>query len=139
VAFNDIIVRRTGTTSISILAADADSNYILELEIGTTDKGVAITGEIESHDIRQRDMAYLFAVDIDANYADATMPVLTLTLTNHEGQENVYTRTPTGSGNKRLHHFGTRMNAAVSIRAKLEIESTKADEILSLELGYIAK
>ena len=136
---NDIIVRETGATTRSLFAADAESRYILQLEEGLLDHETAITGVAETHDIRQRDMAYIFGVDIDPNYSTSTMPAYTITLTDNDGKTNEYTMTPTASDNVREHHIGTRMNRPVSIRAKVAIESTKADELVALALGYMGK
>lgn len=136
VGLNDIVVKQKGGSARTILAADAVNFYILELGDGVNDNGSAIVAEVESHDLRARNMAMIHEVDIDAVYS-GNPPAYTLTLTDHNGGTQAYTRTPSSSDDIRLHKIGCRFNQPVSMRAKLSMSALAAHELLSMEILYI--
>ena len=136
VGLNDIVVKQKGGAARTILAADSVNFYILELGDGVNDNGSAIVAEVESHDLRARNMAMIFEVDIDAVYS-GNPPAYTLTLTDHMGGTQVYTRTPASSDDIRLHRIGCRFNQPVSMRTKLSMSALAAHELLSLEILYV--
>ena len=132
---NDLVVRRTGGTFKTVLAASGDSNYVMELGKGTTDDGTAITAEVETQDLQTPTKAFIHQVDIDAYYP-STVPTYSLTLTNHEGDTVSYSLTPSASGNIREHRTGCRLRSPVSVRAKLIQVSTEADELRAITIKF---
>ncbi len=135
VVFNDIIVRRTGATTISILAADAGSNYILELEIGTTDNGKAIVGEVETHDLPVDGQIHIDEVKIDANFANNVSP-FAIKIIDHAGTEHDFSISPSSVYSPRGYRTGCRVTSLNRIRMKIQHRAVAADELVALSVDY---
>jgi len=136
VALNDIILRETGGTFRTVLAADAENNYVLELNVGTTDNNRPVVTEEETHDLRAADMAGVDEVEVDAKYIGTATPY-EVTVTDHNGQTYEYTIRPVNSNSLRGHRVGCRVFSPVSVRVKLVSSHVLQDELLGIGVGYI--
>ena len=133
--FNDMIVKPLGGSFRSILAADADSNYILELESGATDNGLAIEGIVEPHYLSVSGEVAIEDVAVRGSYA-ASPASYQITLTNHVGQEAVYSLNPSDSNDLRGHHTGCRMLSTDRIKVKIQQWSVDEDEFRGFRITY---
>jgi len=132
---NDIIVRKTGATTRTLLAADAESNYILELEDGLTDNGKAIVGIAETHDLIVRNQVHLNEVEIDANFSTNVAPFL-VTVIDNAGVEYNFSISPGNIYDPRSYRTGCRVTSLNRIRMKLQHRAVAADELLALSVKY---
>lgn len=132
---NALVVRRTGATIRSLLAADAESNYILELENGTTDNGKAITGEVETHDLPVDGQIHIDEVKIDANFPNNVSPYA-VTVIDNAGVEYDFAISPSNVSNPRGYRIGCRVTSLNRIRMKLLHRAVVADELLALTVSY---
>ena len=138
VTLNDLIVRQIGTEYKTLYAADAVNKYILKLNTGTADNDEDITAEIETHPFRGKNRMSLYMVEIDAYYP-STVPTYTVTITDHSGNEDAYTLSPTGSEDIRGHHTGVRVTSDPQARVKLSHDTQLANELLSIAVGYVER
>ena len=138
VPLNDIIVRKTGGTYRTILAADATNAYVLELNTGTTDNGLPIDCTIETHDLRGKDLIAVDAVSIDAKYVGTSVSYK-VTLTDHIDREYSFQLSPTSGNDIRGHRTGCRILSPVSVRVKVESSHVVQDELLGITVEFIGR
>jgi hypothetical protein len=138
VAINDIAIVNVGDEFRQLLAADATAGWIMELNDGDTDNGAAITGEDEWHDIPAPNNAFISQIDVDGEYTDtANMPTLAVSVSDDLGNTVSGTMTPTGNGDIRGQRMGLRMKGPRSVRATVEMTSTKRDKIRGVTVSYV--
>jgi len=136
---NDVIVRKTGSTFKTLLAASADTSYIFELNTGTLDDGSPIVAEVETHDLRLPERVMLHQVQlVPGSYASAP-PVYELTLTDHRGQAHFYELHPASSDDVRGHRVGCRLVSAPQARAQVTMRTVNEDELLGLAVHYAGR
>lgn len=137
VGLNDIAVVTAGDDFQTVYALDAENGYILELRAGTLDHLTAVTAYWESHDLTAPSQAMIYQLDLDGYYPDeSAIPTYTWLLTDHAGNTQSGTLTPTANDDVRGHRTGTRLKGAVSVRAKVTQVSTKADILRGLVISY---
>jgi len=137
VGLNDIAVVTAGDDFQTVYALDAENGYILELRTGTLDEATAITAYLESHDLTAPSQAMIYQLDLDGYYPDeSAIPTYTWLLTDHAGNTQSGTMTPTANDDVRGHRSGTRLKGAVSVRAKVTQVSTKADKLRSIVISH---
>ena len=132
---NDVVVRKTGGTFRSLFAADAESNYVLELEGGTDDNGAAIEAAVETHDIEVSGEVAVEDVAVQGFYPSSP-PQYDGILTNHIGEEKGFSINPSSSEDIRGHHTGVRLRSTGRIRAKVTQRSLDEDELRSISVRY---
>ncbi|MHA2043472.1 MAG: hypothetical protein ACW99G_01685 [Candidatus Thorarchaeota archaeon] len=119
VGLTDIDVISSGDDFQQVYAADAESEYILELRKGDTDNGTGITSWWETHDLVYPSQAMIYQIDIDAWYPSTSfIPDYDWTLTS--GQEETVTGSMTGiqsSEDIPGHRMGTQLKRGTSVRA----------------------
>lgn len=135
VDLNDIIVRKSGGTFRTLLAASADDNYILELNTGNTDNGSPILAEAETHDLRMPDRVKFHDLAVAGDY-ETTPPLYEVFLRDHLGNEVMFELHPTSSDDVRGHRTGVRLVSSPQARARVTMRSVNEDELLSLSIGY---
>jgi hypothetical protein len=135
---NDIVVRRTASEFRTMLAADAENAYILELGTGTTDNGRAIVAELETHDLPMADAVSVHQVDLKAKYP-GTASSYRVTLTDHNGDAKDFSLSPNSSEDVRGHRTGCRFKEPVSMRAKIVQRAVAQNELRSLALKFTAR
>lgn len=135
VNLNYIVTRPLGGTFRTILAADADSNYILELEIGTTDNDEAIEALVEPHFIEVAGEIAVQDIAVRGSYPDAP-PTYRVTLIDHTGEETQYSIMPANSKDIRGHHTGCRMLSSNRIKAMIQQWSVAADQFRGFIITY---
>jgi hypothetical protein len=138
VDLRDFCMKNTGDEFRQVYAADADNNYILELNIGTDDNGSQITAWLESHDLTAQNIVMIDGLEIDAYYPDeSAIPDYTWTLEDHPGNtESGVMDGITGNEDVRGHKTGTRLARPISVRAKISQDATKANEIRAILIHY---
>jgi len=132
---NDVVVRKTGGTFRSLFVADAESSYVLELEDGTDDNGAAIEASVETHDIQVSGEVAVEDVATQGFYPGSP-PQYDVVLTDHLGEEHLFTITPKSSDDVRGHHTGCRVRSTDRIRAKVTQRSRDEDELRSVAMRY---
>jgi len=138
VTLNDLIVRQVGTEYKTLFAADAVNKYVLQLNTGTTDNAGNITAEIETHPFRGKNRMSLFDVAIDAYYP-STVPTYIITITDHSGNTDSYTLSPSSSEDIRGHHTGVRVTSDPQARVKISQSAQLANELLSIAVSYVER
>jgi hypothetical protein len=132
---NDVVVRRTGNTFRSLFAADADSNFIVELEDGTDDNGVGIVAEAETHDIEVGGEVAIGDVALRGFYSNNPSSYEGI-ITDHLGEEHLFSIEPSSSDDMRGHHAGVRVLSADRLRVKIKQTSTNEDELRAISVRY---
>jgi hypothetical protein len=135
---NDIVVRRTASEFRTMLAADAENAYILELGTGTTDNGQAIVAEVETHDLPMADAVSVHQVDLKAKYP-GTAASYRVTLTDHNGDAKDFSLSPNSSEDVRGHRTGCRFKEPVSMRVKVVQRAVAQNELRSLALTFTTR
>jgi len=137
VDLNDIDTVSSGDELNAVYAADAENGYILKLNDGTLDHETPITAYIDSHNLPGDNQAMISQLDIDVFMADLTeRPTYTWLLTDHNGNTQSRTLTPTANDDTRGARSGTRLKGATSVRIRLSQVSTQADKLLSLAITF---
>lgn len=132
---NDVVVRKTGGTFRSLFVADAESNYVLELEDGTDDNGAAIEAVVETHDIEVSGEIAIEDVALQGLYPGSP-PQYSGVLINHIGDERAFTINPSNSEDIRGHHTGVRLRSTGRIRTRITQRSLDEDELRSIAVRY---
>jgi hypothetical protein len=132
---NDVVVRRTGNTFRSLFAADADSNFVVELEDGTDDNGAAIEAVVETHDIEVAGEVAVEDVRLRGFYPSSP-PSYNGKLIDHLGEERSFSISPKSSDDVRGHHTGCRMLSADRIRVRVTQRSLDQDELRAVSVRY---
>jgi hypothetical protein len=132
---NDVVVRRTGNTFRSLFAADADSNFVVELEDGTDDNGAAIEAVVETHDIEVAGEVAVEDVRLRGFYPGSA-PRYDVVLIDHLGEERGLSISPKSSDDVRGHHTGCRMLSADRIRVRVTQRSLDQDELRAVSVRY---
>lgn len=138
VNLNDIVARTTGTEYKTLLAADADNNYVLQLDSGTDDNGVPIVAELETQDIRIPKKASVYMVELDAYYPNVPS-VYEITVRDHVGLEKSYMIQPNGADDIAGHRTGCLLSATPTMRIKIVQRSVNEDQLLGFKIGYVTK
>lgn len=138
VNLNDIVARTTGTEYKTLLAADADNNYVLQLDTGTDDNGVPIVAELETQDIRIPKKASVYMVELDAYYPNVPS-VYEITVRDHVGLEKSYMIQPNGADDIAGHRTGCLLSATPTMRIKIVQRSVNEDQLLGFKIGYVTK
>jgi len=137
-AFNDIIVRKRGQNFKTVLAADATSNYVWELENGTTDNGIPIETEAETHELRGQDRILITGVELDGKYSNVPAKYQVV-ITDHTDNEYLYSIEPSSSDDVRGHRTGCRILTGPTVKVSIQGRSVNEDKLLSLEIKYEAR
>jgi hypothetical protein len=133
--FYDVVLRRTGATFRTLLAADAESNYILQLDDGTDDNGLAIESEAETHDIEVGGEIAGGSIAL-RGYYPSNPPSYEIIVTDHLGEEYLYSLSPSSSDDIRRHIAGFRVLSASRLRVKIKSSSKQEDELHSIVIDY---
>jgi hypothetical protein len=138
--FGDVIIRESGKYALgssykSILASDMDSNYVLELEKGTTDNLQAIDWEWRTHRLRVGRYSTALILEFSGFYP-GTPPTFTTTIRDHVDNIKSFSRTPNSSTDVRNHRMGVRFNSPQSLQVGMSGSSLYADEIWGFKLSY---
>ena len=138
----DMIVKESGQISSSdyhyktILASDADSNYILRLETGWTDNGQAIEALFETHDLRVGRWGMVHRIELMGSYP-STAPSFIIRVTDHLGYYSEFGLTDIyNSVDVRGHRSGLSFNSPETLRVRVTQRAISADEILGFKLSY---
>lgn len=136
-ALKDLCLWRTGGTFQTMLAADATTGYILELNNGTDDNGSNITALVETHNLRVPRLGTIWQVFIGAYY-EGTPGTYTLTTTKHDGTTNSTTRTPSSNNDLAKHRIGiSPINVTVvGPRIQSSYSAPDRDELAFFEVNY---
>jgi hypothetical protein len=132
---NDVVVRRTGNTFRSLFAADADSNFVVELEDGTDDNGAAIEAVVETHDIEVAGEVAIEDVALTGFYP-SNPAGYDVFLIDHIGREAQTSIKPARSQDLRGHHSGCRFRSSGRMRVRIEQSSTNEDELRAIRMRY---
>lgn len=138
VKITDICSISTGDEFREIYIGDAENNYIMKVNIGTTDNENAITAWFESHDLTSRDLAMIDQIEIDPYYPDqSTIPDYDWTLIDSNDNEETGSMTNIANADDvRGHRSGVRMRRPVSVKVRISQDATKANEIRSVLISY---
>jgi len=134
-AFNDIVVRPTGSDHKTVLAADALTGYVWELETGTTDNGMPIETEIETHELRVAQRIMIAGVELDGSYPNVPAQYLVI-ISDHTGNKSMYTIAPNSSDDIRGHRTGCRVLTGPTAKVSIQGRSVNEDKLLSLAVYY---
>jgi hypothetical protein len=133
--FNDIVVRSLGNTFRTVLAADATTGYVWELENGTTDNGLPIETEIETHEIRAGNRLSITGVELDGYYPNVPAQYQ-VTIAEHNGRTNLFSIMPSDSEDIRGHRTGCRITTGPTAKVKIQGRSVNEDKLISLQIEY---
>ena len=138
VGINDLAIRTKGTQNKSILAADAENKYILELESGTDDNGNAIEGEIESHNLIVPNRVMVSDIRVSGYYPQTPMSFDVKLIDNNDNEAN-YSIYPASNDDTRGSHIMTRVVSNNHIRVKIMTRSVAENKVNAIRIGYIPK
>ena len=134
-AFNDIVVRSLGNTFKTVLAADALTGYVWELENGSNDNGLPIETEIETHEIRVANRMLISGIELDGSYPNVPAQYQVV-ITEHNGNTNLFSITPKDSEDIRGHRTGCRVITGPTAKVSIQGRSVNEDKLLSLAVIY---
>jgi len=138
VSIYDMVVRKTGTEYKTILASDADSNYILQLENGNDDNGAAIVSEVEFHDLVVPDIATIYQVSIDAYYPNVP-PLYEITVTDSDGDVYEFDMQPRSIGDIAGHTMRMLVSSAIGARVKITQRTTNQNHLRAVDIGIVER
>lgn len=138
VNLNDMVVRKTGTEYKTLLAADADNAYILQLENGTTDNGEAIVAELETQDLVVPNLATIYEVSIDAYYPNAP-PVYEVEITDALNEIHDMVISPRSTDDIAGHKAYPIVTSAVGARVKVIQRTVNQNHLRGIDVGYVER
>ncbi len=138
VNINDMVVRNTGSEYRTLLAADADNNYILQLEDGNTDNGSAIVSELETQDLIAPNLATIFEISIDAYYPNVP-PVYEIEITDALGEVHRFEMAPLSTDDIAGHKAYPIVTSAVGARVKIIQRTVNQNHLRSIDVGIVER
>lgn len=136
ISINDMVVRKTGTEYKTLLAADADNNYIVKLEDGNDDNGEAIVAEAETQDLIAPNLATIFEVQIDAYYPNVP-PLYEGVVTDAKNEEHVFEIAPMAVDDIAGHRSGLIVPSAIGSRVKITQRTINQNHLRAIDIGFV--
>ena len=138
VNINDMVVRNTGSEYRTLLAADADNNYILQLEDGSTDNGEAIVAELETQDLVVPNLATIFEVSIDAYYPNVA-PIYEGEVIDALNESHAFEMSPISADDIAGHKAYPIVTSAVGARVKVIQRTVNQNHLRAIDVGYVER
>ena len=134
----DMVVRKTGTEYKTLLAADADSNYIVQLQSGNTDNGQAIVAELETQDLVVPNLATIYEVSIDAYYPNVP-PTYEVEITDALDEVHELEINPRSTDDLAGHKAYPIVTSAVGARVKVTQRTVNQNHLRAIDIGYVER
>ena len=136
VSLYDMVVRKTGTEYKTLLAADAENNFILQLENGNDDNGSAIVAEAETQDLIAPNLSTIFEISIDAFYPN-TPPLYEGEVTDGLGETHSFELSPSAINDLAGHKAYPIIASAIGSRVKLTQRTVNQNHLRAFDIGYV--
>jgi len=136
ISIYDMVVRKTGTEYKTLLAADADNKYILQLEDGNDDNGEAIVAEAEIQDLVVPNLATIFEISIDAYYPNVP-PLYEIQVTDSENNTQEFELQPSSVGDIAGHRAGVMVTSPIGARVKITQRTTNQNHLRAIDIGFV--
>jgi hypothetical protein len=136
ISIYDMVVRKTGTEYKTLLAADADNNFILKLEDGNSDNGEAIVAEAETQDLVAPNLATIFEISIDAFYPNVP-PVYEGQVTDAKGETHDFELTPVAIDDIAGHKAYPIIPSAIGSRINIIQRTVNQNHLRAIDIGYV--
>ena len=120
------------------IVADADNEYILQLESGTTDNNEAIEAEVETQDLVVPNLATIFEVSLDAYYP-GTAAAYDVTVTDSLNETQEFSITPRSRDDIVGHKAGCLVSSAPGARVKVVQRAVEQNHLRGISVGYIER
>lgn len=131
------VVRKKGATSREMLVGDAEDNFIYRINTGTSDNSAKITGLLETHALKARNMVHIQGISIRSIYATSTIATYTVTGISSNTITDVQTFTPSSVNDIRGHNMGIRLPAHPDARLRVQMQGISGDELKLMIAHYI--
>lgn len=136
VSLYDMVVRKTGTEYKTLLAADADNNFILQLENGNDDNGIAIIAEAEPQDLIAPNLSTIHEISIDAFYPNVP-PLYEGTVTDALDETHTFELSPSAINDIAGHKAYPLIHSAIGSRVSIVQRTTNQNHLRGISIGYV--